>query len=238
MNRMRRLLPLLLLASAPAALSAQVAVGHAPERSPYLDLPRGHTLTVSAGLMPGGEGRIGLGASNGPVLTLRYDRRLSALVGITAGVGLADLERLIVDPDAPVATRFRGPVSQSVGLVDLGLQFNVTGDKSWRRLAPFVQLTGGLAFAQEPEADTTSFEFGTRFFFQPGVGTRIVLTPRLQLRAEALAVAWKLTYPTSFGEEPEQDPGTEEDPHAVITDGQFDEWVVSPRLQVGIGYTF
>ena len=235
---MRLALPALLLALAPAALSAQVAVGHTPAGSPFMDLPRGHTLTLSAGLMTGGTGSIGLGPTDGTVIALRYDRRLSALVGITGGVGVSALERLVAHPDAPVESQFTGPVDQTVTLVDIGLHFNVTGDKSWRRLAPFFMLTGGFGFAQEPAADTTSYEFGTKFFFQPGIGTRIMLSPRLQLRAEALAVAWKLSYPSSYGDEPEADPGTVEDPHAVIPNERFEEWVLAPRLQIGVGYTF
>lgn len=235
---MRRVLPGFVLVLAPAALAAQVSVGHTPAQSPYLDLPRGHTLTLSGGLMTGGAGQIGLGPHDGAVFALRYDRRLSALVGITGGVGVATLERLVAHPDAPVESQFTGPVDQTVTLVDVGLHFNVTGDKSWRRLAPFFLLTGGFGFAGNPAADTTSYEFGTKFFFQPGIGTRVTLSPRLQLRAEALAVAWKLSYPSSYGDEPEEDPGTDEDPNAVIPDGRFEEWVVAPRLQIGIGYTF
>jgi hypothetical protein len=235
---MRFALPALLLALAPAAASAQVAVGHTPTASPYMDVVRGHTLTLSGGLMTGGAGSIGLGPTDGAVFALRYDRRLSALVGITGGVGIARLERLVAHPDAPVESQFTGPVDQSVTLADIGLHFNLTGDKSWHRLAPFIMLTGGFGFAQQPAADTTSYEFGTKFFFQPGVGTRFMLSPRLQLRAEALAVAWKLSYPSSFGDEPAEDPGTEEDPNAVIPDGRFEEWVLAPRLQIGIGYTF
>ena len=235
---MHRLLPALLLVLAPATLSGQVAVGHSPAASPYVDVVRGHTLTLSTGLMTGGEGSIGLGPNGGAVFALRYDRRLSALVGITGGVGAAALERLVAHPDAPVESQFTGPVGQTVTLIDLGLHFNLTGDKSWRRLAPFLMLTGGFAFAGQPEADTTSYDFGTKFFFQPGIGTRVMLSPRLQLRAEALAVAWKLSYPTSFGEEPEEDPGTDEDPNAVIPNGQFEEWILAPRLQIGVGYTF
>lgn len=235
---MRRILPALLVALLPAALSAQVAVGHTPAQSPYMELPRGHTLTLSGGLMTGGEGQIGLGPNDGSLIALRYDRRLSALVGITGGVGVAGLERLVAHPDAAVEEQFTGPVDQTVTLVDLGLHFNITGDKSWRRLAPFFMLTGGFGFASEPAADTTGYEFGTKFFFQPGIGTRYMLSPRLQLRAEALAVAWKLSYPSSFEDEPEEDPGTEEDPHAVIPNGKLDEWVVAPRLQIGIGFTF
>lgn len=235
---MRRLLPVLLVALVPAALPAQVSVGHTPAGSPYADVVRGHTVTLSGGIMTGGEGEIGLGPNDGPVLALRYDRRLSALVGITGGVGVADLDRLVAHPDAPVEEQFTGPVGQVVTLVDAGLHFNLTGDKSWRRLAPFVVLTGGFAFAGKPEADTTSYEFGTKFFFQPGVGTRFMFSPRLQLRAEVLAAAWKLSYPSSFADEPEEDPGTPEDPNAVLRSGQLEEWVVSPRLQVGLGYTF
>ncbi len=235
---MRLFLPALLLAALPAALAAQVTVGHPPERSPYLDVARGHTLTLSGGLMSGGGGEIGVGPADGTVFTLRYDRRLSALVGISGAVGVASLERNIPHPDAAPGEQLTGPVDQTVTLVDAGLHFNVTGDKSWHRLAPFFMLSGGFAFAGQPEADTTNYEFGAKFFFQPGIGTRYMLGPRLQLRAEATVVAWELDYPSGFADEPEADPGTPEDSNALLPSGKLEEWVLVPRLQVGIGYTF
>ena len=41
-----------------------------------------------------------------------------------------------------------------------------------------------------------------------------------------------------FGQEPAEEPGTPDNPNAVITDGRFDEWTASPWFQLGLGYAF
>jgi hypothetical protein len=64
------------------------------------------------------------------------------------------------------------------------------------------------------------------------------VTDRLSLRGEARAVFWKLKYPTTFEDEPAQEPGTPDHSNAVITDGRLNEWTTSSWLLVGLGYSF
>jgi hypothetical protein len=90
-----------------------------------------------------------------------------------------------------------------------------------------VGVAGGFAFGSDVAADTSAYDFGTKFFFAPAAGTRIFLGDRLHLRAEARAHFWKLTYPVSFREGP--------DPF-IIT-GADSEWDLSPWIRFGIGYT-
>ena len=114
------------------------------------------------------------------------------------------LERLIVDPSWSLAERVSGPVDQSITFVEAELQFNLTGGKTWHRLAPFIGAGGGLACGGR-HRDTSGFELGTGSTFAPHAGFRFFVTDRLHLRGDARAIFWKLDYPTTL-------PGAGEDP--------------------------
>jgi hypothetical protein len=232
MTSVLTLLTLLLPGTAPAQ------VGYSPQSSPYRDIRRGHTFTLTGGYFFGDGGDFGMGPHDGPIVGVRYDIRTSRSIQFGLGVSYAQLQRIIVNPYVRLADRFSAPVDQSVTLADLGLQFNVTGGKTWRRLAPFLAATGGLAFGSGTPADTSGYDFGTKFYLAPGGGTRIFVNDRVHLRLEARATFWKLDYPSTFQQEPVEEPGTPGNPNAVIPGNNLDEWDTSWWLQAGLGFSF
>ena len=219
--------------------SVQAQVGHRPSESPYRDIYRGHTVTGFGGYIGGGGGEFGIGPHKGPLYGIRYDIRTASAIQLGLQLAQADLERFIVDPFVELAERVSGPVQQRVSFAEAELQLNLTGGKTWRRLAPFVAVGVGLALASGTEADTSGFDFGNKFYFAPQAGFRLFVTQRLHLRAEGRLAFWKLNYPTSFTEEPPLEPGNPPDEsNAVITDGRVAEWTTVPWLQIGLGYSF
>jgi len=233
-------LPLLsLLLAAGAAAPAVAQVGYPPTSSPYRDIPRGHSVTAVVGRIGGGGGRFGIGPQDGTVFGLRYDVRAGGTVEFGLTLAQGNLHRYIVDPFVQVVRRKSGPVQDQVRFADVSIQLNLTGSKTWHRLAPYTGVSLGVAFADNVTQDTSGYRFGNKFYFSPQLGTRFFLTNRLHLRADVRGVFWKLTYPTSFTEEPVLDPGTlPNDPHAVITDQRLSEWTLTPWIQVGLGYSF
>jgi hypothetical protein len=227
----------LCLAGAPAPLAAQV--GHRPGASPYHDIRKGHTVTATFGQFGGSGGRFEIGPHHGQEYGFRYDVRTGSAVQIGLGFARADLDRLIVDPFVELANRVSGPVKQTVSFVELNLQLNLTGGKTWHRLAPFVGVGTGLTLPSDTPADTSRFKLGKKIYLAPNVGVRIFVTDRLSLRGEARATFIKLKYPSTFQDEPALEPG---DPpnnsNAVITDGRVSEWTTSSVLLVGLGYSF
>ncbi len=217
-------------------VSAQV--GHPPGDSPFRDIRKGHTLTALGGYFGGSGGDFNIGPHKGTVYGGRYDIRTGSTVQIGLGIAHGNVDRFIVNPFVLLANRKTGPVKQSVTLADIGFQLNVTGGKSWNRLAPFVAAGVGLAFAGDTPADTSQYDFGRKFYLAPSVGTRFFLSDRLHLRAEGKFVFWKLNYPTTFQAEPVEEPGTPEDPNAVIPGENLSEWTASPWLQIGVGFAF
>jgi hypothetical protein len=218
------------------SLAAQV--GHPPHSSPYRDIRKGHTFTVLGGHLFGDGGQFNIGPHDGDVFGVRYDVRTGGTIQFGVGVAHGSLQRFIVNPFVLLVNRKTGPVKQSVTFADVTLQFNLTGGKSWHRIAPFIAAAGGLALAGDTPADTSRYDFGRKFYFAPGAGVRIFLSDRLHLRAEAKATFWKLNYPATFQSEPVEEPGTPGSPNAVITDNKLTEWTTSPWLQVGLGYSF
>jgi hypothetical protein len=232
---MRGLVAILLSALvAPAAAQ----VGHRPESSPYRDIPQGHTVTPIFGQFGGSGGRFEIAPHDGQVYGLRYDIRTGSPIQLGLGVMRGTLTRLIVDPFVQLANRVSGPVDQTVTFAEANLQLNITGGKSWHRVAPFVGSGVGLTFPSGTPADTSGFELGKKVYLAPFVGVRLFVTDRLSLRGEARAVFMKLKYPTSFEQEPPLEPGTPSNPNAVITDGRVSEWATSSLLAVGLGYSF
>jgi hypothetical protein len=222
--------------ASPAASRAQV--GHPPQSSPYRDIRKGHTLTALAGYFGGDGGQFNIGPHKGNVFGGRYDIRTGSTIQLGLGIARGSLERFIVDPFVALANRRSGPVKQSVTFAELDLQLNLTGGKSWNRIAPYVSAGAGLAMAGDTPADTSRYDFGRKFYFAPAIGTRVFLADRLHLRAEARLTFWKLNYPTTFQQEPVAEPGTPEDPNAVIPGNKLTEWTATPWFQVGVGYAF
>jgi hypothetical protein len=222
----------LLLAGLPAPLAAQV--GHPPQSSPYRDISKGHSVTPFFGQFGGSGGRFGIGPHDGPIYGLRYDLRTGSAIQIGLGFARADLQRLIVDPFDSLSRRVSGPVDQTVTFAEVNLQLNLTGGKTWHRLAPFIGTGVGLTFPSGTPADTSKFELGKKIYLAPMVGLRIFVTDRLSLRGEARALFLKLKYPSTFEDEPAAEPGAP----PVITDGNVSEWTTSSVLLVGLGYSF
>jgi hypothetical protein len=232
----RCLTVLFLLSGAAAGVQAQV--GHPPSRSPYRDVRFGSSVTALFGNLGGDGGEARVGPHHGNTYGVRFGFRMSGFIEGGLSLSYMDLERFIVDADDSVATRVSGPVEQNVVTIEAALQFNVTGGKTWHNIQPF--FTGGLGYAlsSSTDADTSGFKFGKRFSISPGVGLRYYLGPRLQVRLEARRHFWKLKYPGSFLEEPDDEPGTEDDPNAVIPGGKDNEWASGWWLMGGIGFSF
>ncbi len=239
--QLRSLVQLALIGAAISVLPVRqltAQVGHPPGDSPFRDIRKGHTLTAVGGYFRGTGGEFNIGPHKGGVYGGRYDIRTGSTIQIGLGLAHGSVDRFIVNPFVLLANRRSGPVKQSLTLADIGFQLNVTGGKSWNRLAPFFAAGLGLAFAGDTPADTSRYDFGRKFYLAPSIGTRVFLSDRLHIRAEAKAVFWKLNYPTTFQVEPVEKPGTPDEPNAVIPGDNLSEWTASPWLQIGVGFAF
>lgn len=216
---------------------AGAQVGHEPRKSPYRDIVKSKSLMFQTGYFGGSGGSLGVGPNSGQTVGGRFDLRLSNTFQFGFSFNRGDLERLIQNPDDSVAKRTSGPVPQTVSFFDIAAQLNLTGTKSWHRLAPYFSAVVGLAVGGTVAADTSDFNFGTRFYLAPTLGTRVILSQSFHLRVEARANFWKLKYPNSFTQEPALEPGIGQS-NALRPDGSTSEWTISPFLMAGLGVSF
>lgn len=221
----------------PSLAAAQV--GHFPDASPYRDIRGDRYFQVFGGQVLGNGGPLQLAPQDGPMVGARIDFRSNSTIGLSLGGWYMMTERFIVDADKPPATRVSGPIDHRIIGAEATIQFNLTGGKSWRGLAPYTGVGLGAAFGDKtPAADTSGYAFGTKLFFAPMVGTRVMVGSRAFLKLEARAVFWNIRYPPSYLEEPAQAPGTPEEPNAVNPTGRRGQYTPAPAFLVGLGFRF
>jgi len=216
----------------PGVAAAQV--GHDPAHSPYRTLRFGQFIGLNGGLLNGNGGELGVAPHHGPSIGLRYDFLSASTVNLSFEASFARLERTRVDPTKPIATAVTGPFKQKVGMAEAIIQFNLTGGKTWHRLAPYVSAAFGFMLAEQLKADSSSdFKFHTRFALIPAIGTRVFLSDRLFLRVEARSAFWSVSYPASFRTIPSSDPTK---PPVLASPAK--EWLANGWYTVGLSYAF
>ena len=213
-------------------LSAQV--GYPPPKSPYRDIPRGSSWSLLVGHLSGNAGSLGIGPKNGMSYGFRYDIRSAGFVTGGLAISYFDVERQVVDADAPAATRRSGPFKMNVVNPELVLQFNLTGGKSWHHIAPFFTGALGYALGSDVKQDTSGYQFGNRFTVSPGGGFRYFLGNHFNLRFEARRHFWKLKYPPAYLDTPANDPSGS----PVITNGKTSDWSSTWWLLGGVSFSF
>lgn len=221
-------LAVLLLARPVAA-----QVGHDPASSPYRTLRYGQFIGASVGYFNGVGGQIGVAPHQGMTVGLRYDFLAATTITLGFQGSYGSLDRFIIDPSKPIETGKTGPVRQSVTVVEGILQFNLTGGKTWNRIAPFVSGGFGLVLAGSTPQDTTGLKFRTKLAITPGIGARIFLADRLFLRVEARSTFWQISYPAAFRAPPSTDPSK-----PAVVSGGAKEWVTNGWYSVGLSYAF
>ncbi|MCH8938144.1 MAG: hypothetical protein IH966_01875 [Gemmatimonadetes bacterium] len=227
---MRRLLAGTAVCLAVFQTTAALAqVGHLPENSPYKDMRIKQALVFYGGVMSGGEGNAGVGPTNGPVGGVRWEIAVGAPSILFLGLSMANLERPLVNPDDPPDTRFLDSANQRIVMVDAGLNFVLTGRKTWRGLAPYMGVGFGMAFGGSVPEDLSGYTFKTKFHIDPTIGIRFHPSPRFHFRIEGRAVFWRLNYPPRFFD------GTDPLLNDLIQTNT--NWTVHPTLLFGIGYT-
>ena len=209
--------------------TALAQVGHLPENSPYKDMRIKQALVFYGGVMSGGEGNAGVGPTNGPVGGVRWEIAVGAPSILFLGLSMANLERPLVNPDDPPDTRFLDSANQRIVMVDAGLNFVLTGRKTWRGLAPYMGVGFGMAFGGPVPEDLSGYTFKTKFHIDPTIGIRFHPSPRFHFRIEGRAVFWRLNYPPRFFD------GTDPLLNDLIQTNT--NWTVHPTLLFGIGYT-
>jgi hypothetical protein len=181
-------------------LAAQV--GHAPDKSPYRDLPWKQSLAFFAGGLDTGKDPADVGPQPGWLAGVRYDLRIGGPVSLVGRLASGPTSRRVINPAAAPAARYLGDVSSQLLTADLGIAMNLTGQKSWRRIVPVVSGGVGVATDFKGTPDDGGYRFGTRFMFTYGLGVRYHTDGRWEPRVDFTNHLWQLQYPPEYRDAP------------------------------------
>ncbi len=187
----------LCLGAAPSPARGQQAVGHEPENSPYRDIADHQGFTLFVGHFDGAPGPAGVGPQSATAFGARLQIRLSNPIDLWATIAEARSSRLVLDASTDTAKSL-GTKPLSFLMYDLGLALNLTGDKTWHGLAPYVGVGLGVATPSQVKIDPGGFQLGTSFALMPTIGTRWFVLPPLAIHLEVRDYLWRIQYPLQF----------------------------------------
>jgi hypothetical protein len=218
-------------------LSAGAQVGFLPSQSPYREIQHGSFFELNGGKIYGGGGIVGLGPRDGTSEGFQFALRAKNTLQFSFGIWTAGTHRTQIDPQDSVAKQVKGIVAERLNAIEFGIQLNLTGGKTWHKLAPYAGIGLGLVHgAASPVTDTSGYSFGTKVYFAPAIGTRLFLGQRAYLRLDVRALIWNLSYPVVYSTEPVRQPGTGTQSNAVLPAGLSSQYTVTPQLRVGLGF--
>jgi hypothetical protein len=213
----------LLSAHPPIRLSAQV--GHDPGDSPYHDIRRGAMVRVVGGNFSGTRGKLGVGPSHGRTGGVRLEYQASNVVIFTTGIAYARTDAFYLTALDSTPKKI-GPINNALVLADAGIQLSLTGGKTFHGFQPYVGGTLGLVFGSAIAADTSGYQFGTKFAYAPEAGIRWYPARRVTLELGGRMVYYKLQYPTAYKL------------HLLPFTAPLSEMTTHPWATVGVAWTF
>jgi hypothetical protein len=221
------------LACAAIAGPLAAQVGHAPQNSPYIDLEYRQEATLFGGYYRAGKDPVGVAPKAGPMVGLRYDLRLGGPASLTSRLAYVSSKRNVIDPRRPAAQRVvEADAAWPIYLADVGISLNLTGQRSYRRLVPFVTTGLGVATDFKGGADVGAWRFGTPFALSFGGGIKWVPAGNLQARVDISDQLYQVKYPNSYYV-------TASDGTSVlaVTDSK-NSWTSNIGISFGLSYLF
>lgn len=224
----RRTLGALALLLLALPVGAQV-VGHTPESSPYQDATGRHVIGTQVGFIFPGTDPAGVGPKNGLALMARYEYDAPGPVLLMTRMAFAPgLERNIKDPLLTGAARDAGTRNESLLMFDAGMILSLTGEKSWRGLAPRLYGTLGMVSSLNASYDVGGYRFGPKFMPAYGLAIRGVREGNWEWYADFNHAFWRMQYPNSY-----TDDGSTVTP-SIIGTGKTNPWNGNVMLTIGI----
>lgn len=218
----------------PSVLLAQV--GHDPGQSPFRDIVTRQAITFFGGRFAGDRAEAGVGAGPGMFTGLRIESRLSGPLDFAITLNRIGSDRFVVDPlIAPPRTT--GPIDYTLVAADAALQLNLTGAKSWHRLAPYVSLGMGIVTPTSSRTDNGGYKAGTNFTLVPGIGTRFYLSRNWALRVELRDYYFRYEWPLAYFSPIDASGNAVPDPVLPFSN-QDRQWTHNAAVAIGLTWAF
>ena len=219
-----------ILAIGLVAAAAEAQVGYPPSESPFRDLQYKQDATLFSGYYAAGTDPVGVAPTGGPMIGLRYEVRIGGPAQFFARAGHVFSERTIINPTLAEGQRVVGTTSVPLYVMDVGITFNLTGQKSYRGLVPVASFGGGVASDFRSQRDIGDFRFGTPFALSLGAGVRYVRDGPFQLRLDLVDYLYQIRYPSSYF--------ISTGGAAPVRRGSQSAWTHNKALTVGASYQF
>lgn len=176
------------------------------------------------------------GPQSAPLISARYSRRFGGPISGDVTLSFSPSERKVITAAEGLDSVFASAidtgdrVSAPLLMLEGGLRFHLTGDRTFRGFAPFLMATGGVA----TEVGGTSseegaippderFDFGPAFAVGAGTGLDWFPTRRFSLHTELSYRIWRLSVPEGF---------------ATGRNADIDEWNGNAGVSVGAAFHF
>jgi len=153
----------------------------------------------------------GFGPRSAPLVGAAYTMRVSTAVSLRAEAAFSPSKRYVYQADVTTDTSAVSPVRSNtqvdvpIGIADIGVRLNITGDRTWHSHAPWVMagagVVGWLKGTSEEEAlipATERFRFGPTFALSLQAGNDWYPSQRISVGVHAADYLWKLKVPTGF----------------------------------------
>ena len=188
---------LIVLAALPVVAGAQV--GFKPQDSPFRDVDQGARIAGYAGWYRGANDPAGVLPRSGPLVGIRWDVHVGGPADLAFRIAHVSTDRNVIDPTRAAGFRIVDSKRHvSLGLADVGIAFNLTGNKSWHHLMPLLYGSVGIA-TDFGGTDVGGFQHGTTFAVGYGLGVRYAPSKsRLGMRADLGSYFYSLQYPASY----------------------------------------
>jgi len=210
----------------PAAAEAQTIA------SPYRFIQGRHDVGMIVGVVQENRGSLGIAPGGGLMFGARYAIEISGPFAAELTGFLLPTERTVFTPQDNVGIVAFGEASVTLAAIDARIRFTLTGDRTWRGLAPFAMAGGGVvgSFGNLSSFDldlipANRVDFGPSLLFVGGAGTRWIPGDRLTVRAEATYHFWRQGTPPGWVTVEEE------------LEGQLgEEWLAVPGFVIGVSY--
>jgi hypothetical protein len=190
-----------------AASALVVASGEGQTiNSPYRFIELSQSGGGFGGFLSTRAGTVGFGPESGSVGGVRYAMRLSGPFNIEADLAYFPTRRAVLDTVVVDSARRRvGTTDMNMLMLMASLRFNLTGQRTWHRVQPFILFgAGGISdLSSEGEEEEIvpadiRYDFGTSFAGLFGAGLEWYASDRITLRVDGRNTLWQIKTPEPF----------------------------------------
>jgi hypothetical protein len=199
---MRRVsLLVLVLAAIARPLAAQVVP------SPFRFLEKAQGLGVQAGYIFTDRGEFGTGPHSAPIVGLEYRGRFAGPLAGVVSVSYLPSERTVFGQGPSSTIQPLGDTDAHLIQAQAGLDFTITGPRTWHSLAPFVGASFGLVTDISGRSDieteaslpeTQLIDLGPAFAVGGWAGTDWFISDRFSVRAAGRGHLWRAKTPAGL----------------------------------------